>query len=347
MPLPSGCSLLPRSASGGCDAKIGPGALSSLLDGLPPPQDARLLVGYAGSDDAAVYQIDDEQSFVMTVDFLPPMVDDARAFGRIAAANALSDIYAMGGRPLTALNILCFPQTMDMRVLREVLAGGAEKIREAGAVMAGGHSIYDQEAKYGLAVTGLVRNDSIMRNNTPRPGDRLILTKPLGVGIIMAAHRAGAADPDAMRQAAESMQRLNLYAAEKMRDFAVSACTDITGFGLLAHALEMAADKRSIVFYPRRLPYFAEAYAYAADGHITVASRRNRAHLEGKARVDTLPFPLQELIFDPQTSGGLLISVAARQADELLAAIRRDDPQAALVGEISWRKDDVIIMSDQ
>lgn len=336
-------SLLENCTSGGCGAKISPGALSELLTGLPVFQDDNLLVGYNSSDDAAVYRLDDNRSLVTTVDFFPPMVNDAKTFGKIAAANALSDIYAMGGRPVTALNLVCFPQSMDMSVLKDILLGGAEKVMEASAVLSGGHSIYDKEPKYGLAVTGLVDTDKIIRNDTPRCTDLLILTKPLGVGIIMAALRGEAASEDAVRKATESMQRLNKYAAEKMSGFNVSACTDITGFGLLAHALEMAGDKVSVVIYPQELPYLEEAYQYADEYLLTAAGQRNRNHLSGKTNVEHLPFALQELMFDPQTSGGLLISVRVDQAEELLAAIRTDDPAARIIGEIVKKERDIIL----
>jgi selenide,water dikinase len=336
-------SLLDSCTSGGCGAKISPGTLSELLKGLPVFRDDNLLVGYNSSDDAAVYRLDDRRSLVMTVDFFPPMVDDARTFGRIAAANALSDVYAMGGRPITALNLVCFPQAMDVDLLKEILAGGAEKVLEAGAVLAGGHSIYDKEPKYGLSVTGLIDTDRILRNDTPRVSDRLILTKPLGVGIIMAALRGGVAGEDDVRKATASMERLNKYAAEKMAGFDVSACTDVTGFGLLAHALEMAGDSVSIVLRPESLPYFEEAYNFAGEYLVTAAGQRNRNHLAGKADVEPLPFALQELMFDPQTSGGLLISVAADEAEALLAAVQADDPAARLVGEIVKRDKEIIL----
>ena len=336
-------SLLDSCTSGGCGAKISPGTLSELLTGLPLFHDDSLLVGYNSSDDAAVYRLDERRSLVMTVDFFPPMVDDPRTFGRIAAANALSDVYAMGGRPLTALNIVCFPQAMDVSILKDILAGGAEKVLEAGAVLAGGHSIYDKEPKYGLSVTGLVDTDKILRNDTPRVGDRLILTKPLGVGIIMAALRGGVAGAEAVLKATASMERLNRTAAEKMAGFNVSACTDITGFGLLAHALEMAGDTVSVVLWPEALPYFEEAHSYAEEYLLTAAGQRNRNHLAGKAEVERVPFALQELMFDPQTSGGLLISVAAHEAQALLDDIRADDPAAQLVGEIVKREKDIIL----
>lgn len=336
-------SLMDSCTSGGCGAKIGPGQLSELLTGLPVLHDDNLLVGYASSDDAAVYRLDGRRSLVMTVDFFPPMVNDPVTYGKIAAANALSDIYAMGARPLAALNLVCFPQAMDTEILKKILRGGAEKVMEAGAVLSGGHSIYDKEPKYGLAVTGLADTDRIIRNDTPRVGDRLILTKPLGVGIIMAAHRGGAASEEAVRKATASMERLNKYAAEKMAGFDVGACTDITGFGLLAHALEMAGDKVSIVLYPGNLPYFEEAYQYAGEYLLTAAGQRNRNHLSGKADVEQVPFALLELMFDPQTSGGLLISVGPGDAQALLSSIQADDPGARIIGEVVKRESDIIL----
>ena len=336
-------SLLANCTSGGCGAKIGPGELSSLLEGLPVYHDENSMVGYDTSDDAAVYKISDQSSVVTTVDFFPPMVDDPALFGRIAAANALSDIYAMGGRPISALNLVCFPSTMDMEILKSILQGGAEKVLEASAVLSGGHSIYDKEPKYGLAVTGLVDNDKILRNNTPKTGHKLILTKPLGVGIIMAALRVGEASESAVKSATDSMQRLNKYAAEKMSGYSISACTDVTGFGLLAHTLEMAGDTVSIKIFSEELPFIDEARAYADEFLLTAAGQRNRNHLSGKADVDALPFATQELIFDPQTSGGLLICVAPGQAAELLSAIRQDDPYAQIIGEVVKREQKVIL----
>ena len=336
-------SLLDNCATGGCGAKISPGELSQLLIKLPVHYDSNLIVGYDTSDDAGVYKIDDKNSLVTTADFFPPMVNDPKTFGRIAAANALSDVYAMGGRPVTALNLVCFPQSMDIGILEQILIGGAEKVAEAGCVLAGGHSIYDKEPKYGLAVTGIVENDKLLRNNTPKPGHKLILTKPLGTGLVMAALRGGVAGEKAIEDTVASMERLNKYAAEKFQNYEISACTDITGFGLLAHALEMASDKVSILLYPRNIPYIQDAYTYAEEYLITAAGQRNRNHLEGKAKLDNLPFPLQELFFDPQTSGGLLLSVCANQAEELLEKIQHDDPHANIIGEVVNKKDDIIL----
>lgn len=332
-------SFLSSCTSGGCGAKIGPGELAGILGQLPTFSDPRLTVGFDSSDDAAVFRLNDETSLISTADFFSPMVDDARSFGRIAATNAMSDVWAMGGTPVLALNIVCFPEALDKALLGDMLAGGAEKIQEAGAILGGGHSIYDKEPKYGLAVTGLVDNDKVIRNDTLRTGDKLILTKPLGVGIVMAAARADCASPEAQAKAVASMERLNRYAAEKMEGHSISACTDITGFGLLAHLGEMTAGRVSIKVYADALPTIPEAVDYANDFLLTAAGQRNRNHLGERVNVDALPFATQELLFDPQTSGGLLIAVAPGEADTLVASIQKDDPAATIIGEVIARAD--------
>jgi len=271
------------------------------------------------------------------------MVADAGAYGRIAAANALSDIYAMGGKPLYALNIVCFPQGLDKRLLQEILAGGAEKCAEAGALLAGGHSIYDNGIKYGLAVTGITETDRLYRNNTPRIGDKLILTKPLGVGIVTAAYRDGEADAPDVAEAIWSMERLNKYAAEKLRLFDISACTDVTGFGLICHLLEMTAGNVSAEIFCDNLPYLSRVKYYIDEEYITGGGRRNREFAGARVDVGDLPFWIQELMFDPQTSGGLLAAVSPDLADDLLCAIRADDPQAAIIGSITERSSDEIV----
>jgi selenide,water dikinase len=337
-------NLLSNCVSGGCGAKIESEGLAHLLAGIPAGSNERLLVGYDASDDAAVYKLDEERSLIFTVDFFPPMVNDAKTFGRIAAANALSDVWAMGGRPILALNLVCFPEAMDKSVLADILAGGAEKITEAGAVLGGGHSIYDKEPKYGLAVTGIVETARVLRNNTPLAGHKLILTKPLGVGIVMAALRVGLASGAAVRQALASMERLNRYAAESTAGFDVSACTDVTGFGLLVHALEMAGGSVGIMLYPDALPIIPEAAAYADDYLLTAAGQRNRNRVEKLVDVGALPFAVQELIFDPQTSGGLLIAVSPSEADELVLRIKNaGDESAAIIGEIVPGSGDLIV----
>jgi selenide,water dikinase len=337
-------SLLSNCVSGGCGAKIESEGLSRLLAGLPAGSNPRLLVGYDTSDDAAVYQLDGDRSLICTVDFFPPMINDAKTFGRIAAANALSDVWAMGGRPVLALNLVCFPELMDKKVLADILTGGAEKIAEAGASLGGGHSIYDKEPKYGLAVTGIVETSKVLRNNTPKAGHKLILTKPLGVGIVMAALRVEMADETAVRRAVASMERLNRYAAESMAGFGVSACTDVTGFGLLVHALEMAGDSAAIMLYPDALPFIPEAVDYANDYLLTAAGQRNRNRVERVVDVNAFPFATQELMFDPQTSGGLLIATSPDEAEELVLRIRNaGDESAAIIGEILPRKENVIL----
>jgi len=266
------------------------------------------------------------------------MVADAKTFGKIAAANALSDIYAMGGKPLYTLNIVCFPQNADNRLLREILAGGAEKCTEAGALPAGGHSIYDESIKYGLAVTGIVDTNKFHRNNTPRIGDKLILTKPLGVGIITAADRSGETNPEDANEAIASMERLNKYAAEKMAGYDINACTDITGFGLLGHLLEMTAGNLSAEIYYENLPYLKNIKHYIDEDWITGGGKRNRNFVGTRADTAKLPLWVQELMFDPQTSGGLLIAIESEQAEALLNKIQTDDPKAAIIGCINDKK---------
>ena len=338
-------SLLANCTSGGCGAKIGPGELSSLLGKIPVLRDERLLVGFDCSDDAAVYALDNDKAIVSTVDFFSPMIDDPFIFGQIAAANALSDIYAMGASPFLALNLVCFPEKFPKTILADILAGGADKIAEAGAVLGGGHSIYDKETKYGLAVTGLIERKSVIRNNTPHTGCSLILTKPLGVGIVMAAERVGMASADAMQKAVNSMRRLNRYAAEKMRGFNISACTDVTGFGLLCHLLEMCGNTVSAEIWPDSLPIIKEAVAYADDFLLTAAAQRNRNHFGKQGQVEKLCFAAQELMFDPQTSGGLLICVDAEQSQKLLDSIQKDDPEARIIGRIAepYGRDNIVI----
>ncbi len=329
-------SLLSECTSGGCGAKIGPGELGPLLASLPKNHDPALLVGFDASDDAAVYKVSEGVAIVETVDFFTPMVDDAKAFGAIAAANALSDVYAMGAKPLFALNLVCFPQKMDKAILADILAAGAGKVAEAGAVIAGGHSIYDHEPKYGLAVTGMAHPDKILMNNTCKEGDALILTKALGVGLLMSAARVGLVGGE-VDAALASMQRLNKYAAEKMAGFPVSACTDITGFGLAAHAAEMAGEAHTIYLDAASLPLLPGALFAAGEFLATAAGQRNRNHMAGRVDVSALSPAMSEVVFDPQTSGGLLISVPAAEADALCAAIRKDDPAAAVIGTVAKR----------
>ena len=320
---------------GGCTAKLGAGALSRILEKLPRgEQDPNLLVGYGSKDDAAVYRITDELAFVQTVDFFPPMVDDPYTFGQIAAANALSDIYAIGGEVKTALNLVCFPETMDLNVLGEILRGGAEKVAEAGGSLAGGHSIADTGVKYGLSVTGLVDPRRMTANDTGRPGDKLLLTKALGVGLICTANRVGEAAPDQMEGAIRSMTTLNKTAAEIAHKYEVHAATDVTGFSFLGHLHEMMGDKLSCVIDAHAVPVLPGAWEAADACLYTAAGQRNRNHTGPFVRFENVPFPMEEILFDPQTSGGLLLAAAPQDAAALEQELRAAGLPAAIVGEI-------------
>lgn len=321
---------------GGCTAKLGPGVLSRVLERIPRGSvDPNLLVGYDSRDDAAVYRVSDHLAMVQTLDFFPPMVDDPYLFGQIAAANALSDIYAMGGQVKTALNIVCFPENMDLNILGKIMQGGAEKVLEAGGILAGGHSIADSDVKYGLSVTGFVDPDKIYANNTAHVGDRLILTKRLGVGIICTANRVGEASGEAMDKAAASMTTLNKYAAECCRPYDIHACTDMTGFGFLGHLHEMLDGRLSCRIHAGQVPVFPEALAYADEFLLTAAAQRNRNHVGGLVRFDGVCFAMEEVLFDPQTSGGLLIALSEEQAPQLLADLQRTGLPAQIVGEVT------------
>lgn len=328
---------------GGCTAKLGAGILNRVLEKLPKaPADENLLIGYDSKDDAAVYRISDDTAIVQTLDFFPPMVDDPYTFGQIAAANALSDIYAMGGEVKTALNIVCFPEDMDLNILGEIMRGGSEKVMEAGGILAGGHSIADSDVKYGLSVTGLVHPQKIYPNNGGRPGDRLILTKKLGVGIICTANRVGEASPQAMEAAAASMTALNKTAAQICRRYEIHACTDVTGFSFLGHLHEMMDQKHSCIIHAGNVPVFEEALAYADEFLLTAAAQRNRNYLDGFVHFQDIPFAMEEVLFDPQTSGGLLAAVSPHDAAPLLAELRSAGLPAKIVGEITEKKESEI-----
>lgn len=325
---------------GGCTAKLGAGVLERVLSRLPKgPSDPHLLIGFDSKDDAAVYQLTDDIAIVQTLDFFPPMVEDPYLFGQIAAANALSDVYAMGGEVKTALNIVCFPEAMDLNILGEIMRGGTEKVQEAGGILAGGHSIADTDVKYGLSVTGVVHPDRIYPNNGGQPGDLLILTKPLGVGIICTANRVGEASPQAMAAAANSMTTLNKYAAECCRNYTIHACTDVTGFGFLGHLHEMLDDKLSCHVHASQVPLIPEALDYADEFLLTAAGQRNRNHITPFLSFEDIPFATEEVLFDPQTSGGLLIALAPEEALALLADLKAIGLSAGIVGELLPQQD--------
>ncbi len=302
------------------------------------PSDPNLIVGIEKADDAGVYKISEEVALIQTIDFFTPIVDDPYWFGQIAAANAFSDVYAMGGRPLTAMNVVCFPvKEMPISVLQEILRGGLDKIKEAGAVLVGGHSVEDPELKYGLSVTGIVHPDRVIKNQGARPGDRLILTKPLGTGIINTAIKAGLAKEETVKKVTRTMATLNRDASEAMQEVGVSACTDITGFGLLGHACEMIEGTEvGMVIYASKVPYFPEAEEFANMGLVPGGTHRNK---EFRGRMvdisrEVSP-PVVDILFDAQTSGGLLISVPEERAEGLLRNLKQRGVEAAVIGEVT------------
>ena len=312
------------------------------------PQDdyPQALVGLAQPDDAAVYQIDKGRAIISTTDFFPPVVDTPYEFGAIAAANALSDVYAMGGRPLMAINLLAAPDDLDMNILTEILRGGAEKVKEAGAIIAGGHSISDPEPKYGLSVTGEVGVDKIIAKSGAVVGDRLILSKPLGTGVVTTALKRDLAKTDHVEAAVGSMARLNRAASELAQKYGVHAMTDITGFGLAGHGHEMAhAGEVGFRIYFTRLAWLPGTLEYAKAGVFPGGLERNRQYFGQWLRFEgSLRGHQQALLFDPQTSGGLLMAVSADRADELLADLRRRGERAALIGEVTAGRGDIAVL---
>ncbi len=295
-----------------------------------------MLVGRETSDDAGVYRLSEDTALVQTVDFITPVVNDPYDFGRIAAANSLSDVYAMGGRPVTAMNVVCFPvKTMDKAVLREILRGGLEKVHEAGAALVGGHSVEDPEIKYGLSVTGLVHPDRVLTNAGARPGDALILTKPLGTGVLATAIKAGLISDEAQVRAVETMATLNRKAAEIMAAYPVNACTDVTGFGLLGHTLEMArGSKVGITIFAEDVPLLPEVLDSVQMGLVPAGSFSNRNFCAHQIRhADAIDPMLLDIVADAQTSGGLLISLPEDRAAALVEDLKAGGvTDAAIIG---------------
>lgn len=328
--------------TGGCGAKLGPKKLEKVLSLLEKREDPNLLVGFDHSDDAAVYKVADDLAIVQTLDFFPPMVEDPYTFGQIAAANALSDVYAMGGDVLTALNIVCFPDEMDLNILGKIMMGGNEKVIEAGGQLAGGHSINDTDVKYGLSVTGRIHPDEILKNNGAHAGDVLILTKPLGIGIITSAKRVGQASDESFDMAVRSMTTLNKYASEIIRKYEVHACTDVTGFSFLGHLLEMVGDEVSASIISADVPRIRGAVKYAGDFLITAAGQRNRNFVGDNVEFHDVPFGMEELLFDPQTSGGLLVALPKEDAYAAIEEIKKIGLPCGIVGSITERKEKAI-----
>jgi selenide,water dikinase len=322
-------------AAGGCAAKYSAARLEELLRGFVPAEHADLLVGLAPADDAAVYRLDDDRAIVFTVDFFPPVVDDPADFGAIAATNALNDVFAMGGKPLLALSIAAFPEELPTEVLGRVLEGARERVTESGAILAGGHTLRDPEPKYGLAVVGMVRPDAVWTKAGARPGDTLFLTKPLGTGLVLTAHKRGLVGEQQLGEAVGWMRTLNGQAADALRPFEPGAVTDVTGFGLLGHAYEVA-DRSGVRVRldAERLPALAGALAAADAGALTGGDGRNREFAGPHVDLDGVPESLVALAYDPQTAGGLLIALPAERAATLAAEFARRELFLARVGSI-------------
>ncbi|MBE0501523.1 MAG: selenide, water dikinase SelD [Desulfuromonadales bacterium] len=316
---------------------MAPGPLAQVLRQIPKVEDKNLLTADIPFADAGVYRISPNCALVQSIDFFTPIVNDPNIYGRIAAANALSDIYAMGGRPITALNLIGFPKCLGQEILVAVLTGGAEKVHEAGAVIVGGHTVDDDEPKYGLSVTGLVDPARLITTAGARPGDRLLLTKPLGTGILATALKGGVLTEADMREAIDGMMTLNRVASETMQTIGVHACTDITGFGLLGHALELArASRVGIVLQGEQLPVYPQVFEMAAIGLIPEGGYNNRSHyLSGVFNRDDLKATVLDILTDPQTSGGLLISVAADKEEALTQALGTGGCRAWSIGRVT------------
>jgi selenide,water dikinase len=308
------------------------------LKDLPLRKDPKVLVGLETSDDAGVYQLNDEIALIQTADFFTPIVDDPYTFGQIAVANALSDVYAMGGKPLTALNLVAFPiKTLSPSILKEILLGGLSKMEEAEVALVGGHTVEDPEIKYGLAVTGVVHPKRIITNAGAKPGDQLVLTKPLGTGIIATALKAGMASKESVTKMVESMVALNRKASERMQTFASHACTDITGFSFIGHTLEMAmASQVGMIIHSPNIPLLPEAMEYARLGLLTGGGHSNRQFFSCRVEADTNLSPLlMDILYDPQTSGGLLISLPSDQAQNLVETLQKEAQMDAwIVGQV-------------
>ncbi|MDG6878445.1 Selenide water dikinase [Clostridium perfringens] len=316
-----------------------------MLSKLPKMNDKNLIVGIDTSDDAAVYKLNDEMATIQTLDFFTPIVDDPYTFGQIAAANSLSDVYAMGGKPIVALNIACFPNCLNMNILGEILRGGADKVLEAGAVIVGGHTVQDDEPKYGLSVTGIVHPNKVLKNYGAETGDILILTKPIGLGIINTAIKAKIASKEAYEKAVKVMAYLNKYAGEIITDYNITSCTDITGFSLIGHAYEMAEpSKKTFRIFKDAIPFIKEAKEYASMGLIPAGCYENKRYLEGKYLLKNVESWMEDILFDPQTSGGLLISCKEKDYIDILTRLENLEVESAVIGRVEDFNDAYIVV---
>lgn len=345
----TGVRLTELVEAAGCAAKIAPGELAGVLSGLPRLDAPELVVGFDASDDACVWDLDDGRGLIATTDFFPPMVDDPFLFGQVAATNALSDVYAMGGTPALALNLLCFPNCLGIEVAGQILAGGAEACRRAGCVVAGGHSINDHEPKYGLAVTGFVRLDERLENGGARAGDALVLTKALGTGVLTTAHKGGLLDDAGVRVATDSMATLNEAPIRLARELGAwpHAATDVTGFSLMGHSCEMAeASGVTLAIDASAVPVMPRAREMAALGLIPAGAYRNRDFFGPRVALgDELPLDLADLLFDPQTSGGLLLALGEKDAGRLVSALRDEGLPASVIGHAVPRAEKSVVVA--
>ena len=330
----------------GCGAKMGAGTLAKMLEGFKAHSDPRLIVGYDKSDDASVYVLDEERALVQTTDFFPPIVDDPYLYGQIAAANALSDVYAMGGEPKLALNIMCLAENMDQKTVQEILRGGYDKAYEAGAIITGGHTISGAEPLYGLAVSGFVHPKKVLTNSGAKPGDVLILTKPLGIGILTTAAKADMVESDVLDRIYKQMATLNKTARDIMVKYSVHSCTDVTGFGLLGHGFEMAQGSDcTIHIQTEQVPYHPEALELASMGLIPAGAYRNREYAEHGITIRSkVSLAMQDILYDPQTSGGLLFALPEQEADACLAELQESIPTAAKIGYVTEKEASYIIL---
>lgn len=338
--------LTKLASCAGCGAKLGAGTLAQMLEGFRTHSDPRLIVGYDKSDDASVYVLDENTALIQTTDFFPPIVDDPFLYGRIAAVNAMSDVYAMGGEPKLALNILCAAEKMPEEAIREILRGGYDAAYEAGAIITGGHTIRGAEPIYGLAVSGFVHPKKVLTNSDTKPGDVLILTKPLGVGILTTAAKAELAEKATLEKIYAQMATLNKTARDIMVTYPAHSCTDVTGFSLLGHGFEMAQGSGCTLHITvDDVPYHAEALEFASMGLVPAGAYRNRKYAGAGVKLcREISLAMQDILYDPQTSGGLLFALPEKNAQACLRELQDQIPQAAIVGYVTEKEEAFICL---
>lgn len=332
--------LTKLASCAGCGAKVGAGVLAQLLSDIKVVKDERLLVGFDKSDDASVYKINDDTAIVQTVDFFPPIADDPYIFGQIAVVNAMSDIYAMGGEPKLALNIMAVPKSMDKEHVHEILRGGYDKAYEAGVIITGGHSIFDEEPKYGLAVTGFINPDKVITNSGAKVGDVLFLTKPIGIGILTTGMKAEIVSKESEKLAYSIMTTLNKSARDVMIKYKIHACTDVTGFSLMGHLLEIVQGSEvNAEIHTADIDLIEEAKSLAKMGVLPEGLYRNRSYAESYVDEGNTELYIQDMLFDPQTAGGLLIAVDEADADRFYEELKTAVPSAQRIGVITPKTD--------